>query len=59
VSVKHLHRYLSEFEYRFNERSNPERFEKTLKAMLTAPTMPYKELIASIPASDLGLEAEF
>jgi hypothetical protein len=52
VSVKHLHRYLSEFEFRFNERRNEERFGKTLKAMLEAPTMPYKELIASIPASE-------
>lgn len=57
VSVKHLHRYLSECEYRFNERNNSERFGKTLRAMLTAPTMPYKELIASMPAS--SLDAEF
>jgi transposase-like protein len=47
ISPKHLHRYLTEFEYRFNERNNSSRFGKTLQAMLTAPTMPYKELIGA------------
>ena len=34
VSIKHLHRYLTEFEYRFNERRNAERFELTVAEML-------------------------
>jgi len=45
MSIDHLHRYLSEFEYRFNERKNPERFEKTLSRMLGVEPMPYAELI--------------
>jgi hypothetical protein len=53
VSTKHLHRYLTEFGYRANLRKDTDKFGKTLKAMIEAPTMPYKELIASIPASEL------
>ncbi len=34
VSIKHLHRYLTEFEYRFNARRDAERFEKTVAEML-------------------------
>jgi transposase-like protein len=45
VSIKHLHRYLSEFEYRFNARHNADRFTKTLARMAATPIMPYKELI--------------
>jgi len=42
VSIKHLHRYLSEFEYRFNA----DRFTKTLAKMAATPIMPYRELVA-------------
>jgi transposase-like protein len=45
VSIKHLHRYLSEFEYRFNARHNADRFTKTLARMAATPIMPYRELI--------------
>lgn len=45
VSIEHLHRYLAEFEYRFNERKNPERFQKTLQRMTNAETMTYAELV--------------
>jgi hypothetical protein len=34
VSIKHLHRYLSEFEYRFNERKNKDKFRKTMHRMM-------------------------
>lgn len=34
ISIKHLHRYLSEFETRFNARKSDDRFERTLRAML-------------------------
>jgi transposase-like protein len=47
VSIKHLHRYLAEFEHRFNERKNPERFDLTLRRMLTSEPIQYKELTAS------------
>ncbi len=47
VSIKHLHRYLSEFEFRFNERKNGERFQKTLGRMMQAEPMPYATITAS------------
>lgn len=46
VSIKHLHRYLSEFETRFNARREADRFEPTLRRMLGIEPMPYVELIA-------------
>jgi transposase-like protein len=46
VSIKHLHRYLSEFETRFNARKAEDRFEPTLRRMLGVEPMPYAELIA-------------
>ncbi len=46
VSIKHLHRYLSEFETRFNARKADDRFNPTLRAMLGVEPMPYAELIA-------------
>ncbi len=45
VSIKHLHRYLTEFEYRFNERKAGDRFEKTVAAMLQAKPMQMKQLV--------------
>jgi transposase-like protein len=45
VSIKHLHRYLSEFEFRFNVRKDADRFSNTLRRMLGIPPMPYVELI--------------
>jgi hypothetical protein len=50
VSIKHLHRYLTEFEFRFNERSNGARFDKTAQRMLKCKTMPYKALTAPTEA---------
>jgi transposase-like protein len=46
VSIKHLHRYLSEFEYRFNARKEADRFTKTLAKMAATDAMPYRELTA-------------
>ena len=45
ISIKHLHRYLSEFEFRFNVRKDTDRFSTTLERMLGIPPMPYIELI--------------
>jgi transposase-like protein len=47
VSIKHLHRYLSEFEFRFNERRNAERFQKTLGHMMQTAPMPYAALTST------------
>ncbi len=44
VSIKHLHRYLSEFEYRFNARKAADRFSMTLGEMMRTETMPYSDL---------------
>lgn len=46
ISIKHLHRYLSEFETRFNARKADDRFNPTLRRMLGVEAMPYAELIA-------------
>jgi len=46
VSIKHLHRYLSEFETRFNMRKDKDRFEQIVRRMLTTDTLEYKQLIA-------------
>jgi transposase-like protein len=46
VSIKHLHRYLSEFEYRFNARRDVAIFENTVSEMLQTKPMQMKELIA-------------
>jgi hypothetical protein len=50
VTIKHLHRYLSEFEYRFNERKAEDRFTKTLSRMAGITPMPYAELTADSEA---------
>jgi transposase-like protein len=50
VSIKHLHRYLTEFEFRFNERHNMARFGKTVERLLQGKTMPYKMLTAPTEA---------
>lgn len=46
VSIKHLHRYLTEFEYRFNARKASDRFSMTLRHMAAAEAMPYAALTA-------------
>ncbi|HLW54723.1 MAG TPA: IS1595 family transposase [Candidatus Angelobacter sp.] len=46
VSVKHLDRYLSEFEYRTNNRKNSDLFIKTVARMCGVKPMPYQNLIA-------------
>jgi hypothetical protein len=45
ISIKHLHRYLSEFEYRFNRRQNANRFEETLSRMAKVKPMPFENLV--------------
>jgi transposase-like protein len=46
VSTKHLHRYLSEFEYRFNRRQSAGMFEETIQRMGSGEPLPYKQLIS-------------
>jgi hypothetical protein len=42
--VKHLDKYLDEFEWRFNNRRNRFLFRDTLQAILDAETMTYMAL---------------
>jgi len=46
VSAKHLDRYLDELEWRFNNRQNPFLFRDTLKDLLKAESLKYKDLTA-------------
>ncbi len=47
VSVKHLHRYLAEFTYRFNRREEENLFVQTLARLAGRIGMPYRALVAS------------
>jgi hypothetical protein len=46
VSHKHLQRYLSEFEYRFNARKMPDLFGATVEQMVSTKEMKYRDLIS-------------
>ena len=46
VSLKHLQRYLTEFQYRFNRRENSNCFEETLARMTKAEPMSFSVLTA-------------
>ncbi len=46
VSTKHLDRYLSELEWRFNNRENDHIFIDTLRRMVQTETLPYEKLVA-------------
>lgn len=48
VSIKHLHRYLAEFEWRFNTRKEDDRFEQTVGRMLRSSAMQYAELTSPV-----------
>lgn len=45
ISVKHLHRYLSEFQFRWNNRKSEDMFSLVIAALVTGIAMPYAELI--------------
>jgi ISXO2-like transposase domain len=45
ISGKHLQRYLSEFQFRFNRRQMPDLFGATVREMVRTPQMEYKDLI--------------
>lgn len=44
ISMKHIDRYLDEFEFRFNNRHNPYLFRDTLLRLLASGNIEYKEL---------------
>lgn len=46
VSVKHLDAYLDELEWRFSNRNNPFLFRDTMRELVKAENLEYKELTA-------------
>ena len=44
LSAKHLHRYLSEFEYRFNGRKNDDLFMQTVRRLCGFPPLRFADL---------------
>jgi len=48
ASVKHLHRYVSELQFRWNNRKAQDIFLLVIAALVIGAALPYKELIASI-----------
>ena len=50
ISVKHLHRYLSEFQFRWNNRKAQDIFALVIAALVIGSAMPYQELIAAVDA---------
>ena len=47
VSRKHLDRYLSELEWRCNNRGNDHLFLDTLRRIVQTPTVTYRDLVAA------------
>ena len=45
VSLKHLQRYLNEFQFRFNNRKSPDLFGMTVRRMALVGAMPYAQLV--------------
>lgn len=55
VSVKHLNRYISEFQFRFNNRENQELFAAVITGLVIKAGLPYKVLTSdpqSVVSSD-------
>jgi transposase-like protein len=51
VSIKHLHRYLSEFQFRWNNRESQDMFQLVIAALLIGIALPYAELIGKTEAT--------
>ena len=45
ISIKHLDRYITEFQYRWNNRQNQELFKITVACLVFGIPMPYAKLI--------------
>ena len=46
MSERHLNPYLEEFEWRFNNRKNPQAFIVTLRRIVNTPQLTYRDLVA-------------
>jgi transposase-like protein len=58
VSVKHLHRYLNEFSFRFNNRESAEIFAMIVANLVIGTALRYAALTAPVSASPVSSEAE-
>ena len=58
VSIKHLHRYLSEFQFRWNNREAANIFVLVVAALVIGTALPYKELIVSVDEPAKGTAPE-
>ncbi len=47
VSLKHLHRYLNEFSFRFNNRESRDIFNVVVLNLLIGPALRYRDLVAT------------
>ena len=45
ISVKHLHRYLSEFQFKWNNRKSQDIFALVVAALVIGAALPYEKLI--------------
>lgn len=45
ISMKHLDRYIDEFEFRFNNRNNPHIFRDAMRELVTCGNLEYKKLV--------------
>lgn len=61
ISIKHLHRYLSEFQFRWNNREAEDMFALVIVALVIGIALPYAELIGKISeqASDSSEDVPF
>jgi transposase-like protein len=50
VSIKHLHRYLSEFQFRWNNRESQQMFALVIAALVIGSALPYAQLIGKATA---------
>jgi transposase-like protein len=59
ISVKHLHRYLSEFQFKWNNRKSQDIFALVVAALVIGAALPYEKLIEPLDGErDTGPEAE-
>ena len=58
ISVKHLHRYLSEFQFRWNHRKSQDIFLLVVAALVIGSALPYARLIRRTEEAPNRMEAE-
>jgi hypothetical protein len=58
VSIKHLQRYLSEFQFKWNHRKSQDIFVLVVAALVIGSALPYDELIGRFQETENGPESE-